>query len=92
MTQMTAFVPGQTLRFSYRNYRGVTSVREVRPVCLRWGTSDYYVEPQWLMKALDFDRGEFREFAVRNMDCEDMDRPAPKLPLLRKAGGRSDAG
>jgi hypothetical protein len=93
MAQMVAFVAGQALRFRYTNYRGVTSVREVRPVYVRWGTSDYYPEPGWLMKALDFDRGEFREFSMASMDFDELESARPRLPLLREiSGGTNDAG
>lgn len=83
MSQMVAFVAGQALRFRYTNYRGITSVREVRPVYIRFGTSDYYPEPCWLMKALDFDRSEFREFRMSSMEFEDVDPMVSRMPLLR---------
>jgi predicted DNA-binding transcriptional regulator YafY len=71
MTNMLPFIAGQNLRFTYTNHRGETSERNVRPVVLRWGTSDYYPTPQWLLKALDHDRGAFREFALAKMEIGD---------------------
>ena len=38
----------------YRNWKGVTSYRTVRPIRLFFGSDKYYPEPQWLMEAIDF--------------------------------------
>jgi hypothetical protein len=59
----------QTMTFSYKNYRGELSSRHVRPLGPpRWGTSEWYPEPQWLLMAWDLDKGAAREFALDNID------------------------
>lgn len=50
--------------FWYRNHRGEEGYRRVRPISLRYGTSDYYKEPQWLLLALDLEKDAEREFAL----------------------------
>lgn len=55
------------MRFNYVNYRGEVSQRTVTPVSYRFGVSQWYPEPQWLMMALDHDKNQPREFALDNM-------------------------
>jgi hypothetical protein len=55
------------LSFDYTNYKGDKSRRTVTPVAYRWGGSQWHPEPQWLMMALDHDKGEPREFAMKDM-------------------------
>jgi len=57
----------QTLRFSYVNYRGSFSWRTVNPISVRWGTSEWYETPQWLLMCYDMDKKDRREFALANM-------------------------
>jgi predicted DNA-binding transcriptional regulator YafY len=68
--------PQQVVEFNYVNYRGVHGRRRVRLLSPpRWGTSDWYREPCWLVMALDLDKGEPREFKMINMtDVEQFDR------------------
>ncbi len=52
------------LTFWYRNYRGEEGPRRVRPLGLRYGTSQWHKEPQWLMIAIDLEKNAEREFAM----------------------------
>lgn len=51
----------------YTNYRGETATRTIRPRAMRFGTSEWHPEPQWLLEAFDIDKNERREFAVKDM-------------------------
>lgn len=51
----------------YTNWRGETSLRKVTPHSWRHGTTQWHPEPQWLMKAFDKDKGEYREFAMEDI-------------------------
>lgn len=53
--------------FWYTNHRRESAYRRVVPHSLRWGTSDYYPDPQLLLKAFDCDKNAEREFAVAGM-------------------------
>jgi hypothetical protein len=53
--------------FDYVNYRGEKSRRNVTPLELRFHSNEYHKEPQFLLRAIDVDKGEEREFAVRDM-------------------------
>jgi len=50
--------------FTYRNHRGVSGVRRVQPISVRYGTTEWHPEPQWLMRAFDLDKDAEREFAM----------------------------
>lgn len=68
--------PQQELAFNYVNYRGQTGRRKVRPLSIRWGTSDWYKTPQWLLSCWDLDKDDMREFAIANMtDIVQENRP-----------------
>jgi hypothetical protein len=55
------------LSFDYTNYKGEQSRRTVTPIAYRWGGSQWHPEPQWLMMALDHDKAQTREFAMKDM-------------------------
>lgn len=55
------------LIFHYRNFRGEAAYRRVRPLRIRFGTSEWHTEPQWLMLAYDLENDKEREFAMRDM-------------------------
>lgn len=56
------------LEFWYKNHRDDEERRQVLPMGLRFGTSEYYPEPQWLLQAYCFDRREVREFAMLRIE------------------------
>jgi len=55
------------LVFSYRNHRGEIGMRAARPLGLRFGSTDWHPEPQWLLRAFDLDKQAEREFAVKDI-------------------------
>jgi hypothetical protein len=59
--------PPPILYFDYVNYRGEPSHRHVQILSVRFGSSEYHSQPQWLMKGHDLGRNEEREFAMRDM-------------------------
>lgn len=56
------------IRMTYTNYRGEVSVRNVTPIDIEFGSTDWHPEPQWLMSAYDNDKGAHRVFALRDCD------------------------
>jgi hypothetical protein len=53
--------------FTYRNWRGETAQRRVG-VCSVWfGSTEWHPEPQWLMHAIDLEKMEARDFAMKDM-------------------------
>lgn len=61
------FRPDQILRFVYKNWEGVVSIRTARFISLIYGANKWHTEPQWLIKGFDEDRKDIRFFAVRDM-------------------------
>lgn len=50
--------------FNYTNHRGETSARKVYPTAVRFGSTQWHPQPQWLLMAFCLDKGEMREFAM----------------------------
>lgn len=57
----------EELAFSYTNWRGETAPRRVKPLRLWFGNTEWHPENQWFMEAEDLDKGELRDFALRDM-------------------------
>lgn len=55
------------LVFTYRNWRGEVSTRRVQPIAVRFGSTEWHPEAQWLLQAIDIDKGEEREFAMKDI-------------------------
>lgn len=69
--------PLQVLTFMYINYENKVAERQVNPLSIRWGTSEWYKEPQWLLMCWDLDKADRREFAIARMILvKQQDRPA----------------
>lgn len=52
----------------YKNWKGVTSTRQVIPISFRFGTTDWHPAPEWLMLAWDVAKNENREFSLNQCD------------------------
>ncbi len=60
--------PGRDLVFEYRNWKGEVATRHATPIEIRWGSSEWHPEPQWLMVAYDHGKEALRDFALA--DCK----------------------
>lgn len=59
------------LRITYRNWRGEVSERNIVPWSVWFGATDWHPEPQWLLSALDTDKGAARDFALADFGAND---------------------
>jgi hypothetical protein len=50
----------------YTNWRGETSRRRIIPKSVRYGSTEWHPEPQWLLRAWDDDKQADREFALKD--------------------------
>jgi predicted DNA-binding transcriptional regulator YafY len=66
-SQATLYVHGGTLRFRYTNHKLETEQRTARVLSVWYGASEYHQGPQWFLMAHDLDRGQIRNFAMRDM-------------------------
>ena len=55
------------VRINYTNWKGVTSDRLIRPLRVRWGTTEWHPEGQWLLDAMDLDKNDIRTFAMKDV-------------------------
>lgn len=59
------------LRITYRNWRGEVSERNIVPQSVWFGATEWHPEPQWLLSALDTDKGAARDFALADFGAND---------------------
>lgn len=53
--------------FKYKNYKGEICIRKVRPIEIWFGSTIYHPENQWLLKAFDVDKNDYRNFAIKDI-------------------------
>lgn len=51
----------------YTNFRGKRSVRRIKPLTISFEKNEWHPETQWLLEAVDLERGEMRTFALKNI-------------------------
>jgi hypothetical protein len=57
----------QIIKVQYTNYRGETAIRTIWPIDISFKSTEYHPEQQWILRALDVDKGQQRDFALRDM-------------------------
>lgn len=57
------------VKIVYTNYRHQTAVRTIIPERVWFGSTEWHPEPQWLLDALDVEKGERRSFAMTDIRC-----------------------
>jgi predicted DNA-binding transcriptional regulator YafY len=57
----------KAVRVLYTNYRGETAFRTIVPERLFFGSTEWHPEPQWLIEALDVEKGQNRTFAMKDV-------------------------
>jgi predicted DNA-binding transcriptional regulator YafY len=57
----------KAIKIVYKNYRGETALREVLPQRVWFGATEWHPEEQWLLEAIDLDKGAPRSFALRDI-------------------------
>lgn len=57
----------QTMRIHYTNWRGETAEREIIPVKVWFGSTEWHPEPQWFLAAIDVEKDAPRDFAMKDI-------------------------
>lgn len=59
----------QHIMIDYTNHAGVRAVREIIPLLngIRFGSTDWHHEPQWLLDAHDVGKDDMRTFAMKDI-------------------------
>ena len=55
---------GDPVWLVYTNWEGVTASRNIKPLYLWYGTTEWHPEPQWLIAGIDMETGNRRDFAL----------------------------
>lgn len=56
--------PRQEVIIDYTNWRGVRALRRIRPLRVVFENNEWHPETQWLLEAVDIEKGEVRTFAM----------------------------
>jgi hypothetical protein len=56
--------PAHIVAVAYTNWRGERGIRRIIPRRIHWGSNQWHKDAQWLIDALDCDKGEERTFAL----------------------------
>lgn len=73
---------GRLLRIDYTNWRGVRAIRLVAPIRIVFMATQWHPGPQYLLEAVDVEKGETRLFAMR--DVHDWILPNENWMALRQ--------
>lgn len=49
---------------AYQNWRGEVAIREIKPICLWFGSTQWHPQDQWFLKAWDVEKQVERDFAL----------------------------
>jgi hypothetical protein len=60
-------MPDRRIRIDYTNWRGERRWRVVEPKELWFGATPHHPEHQWFLRATDPEKGEERDFALRDI-------------------------
>lgn len=67
----------KVVEIRYTNWRNETADRQIQPVGIYFGCNEWHKEPQWLLSALDVEKNEMRNFALK-----DIASWSPKVALV----------
>jgi predicted DNA-binding transcriptional regulator YafY len=55
------------MEIKYINWKNRTSNRLIIPIKIWYGISDFHKGAQWFLRALDLDKNENRDFAIKDI-------------------------
>ncbi len=58
---------GKLLKFEYVNWEKKKAVRAVKPIKVWYGKTEWHPKNQWFLKALDLEKNEERDFALKDI-------------------------
>lgn len=66
----------------YTNWRGERAVRKIIPICIFYASNTYHKDEQWLLEAIDHDKGEIRIFAMNKIHSWKAAESKDAVPVL----------
>ena len=61
------FSDNQKVKILYKNWKGVTSYRNIVPKSVEFKSTEWHPEEQWILNAFDVDKQADRAFAVKDI-------------------------
>lgn len=61
---MPPILDAQVVEIDYTNWKDERRAREIMPISIRFGSTEWHPDEQWLLLARDVERNEDREFAM----------------------------
>jgi len=58
----------KAVRITYTNYRGETGERTIIPLELIFSKNEWHPQEQWMIRAIDVDKGAERTFTLKDID------------------------
>lgn len=58
----------EKVKILYINWRNERGVRTIRPETIWFGATEWHKEKQWLLTALDLEKNEKRDFAMKDIE------------------------
>ncbi len=55
------------IKICYTNYKGETAIRQIIPLQIWYGSTEYHPEEQWLLEAYDVDKQASRSFSLKDI-------------------------
>lgn len=68
-------VNDNTFKIEYTNYKGERAIRTIIPCCVWFGATKYHKDYQFLLNALDVEKNEQRDFAMKDIHSVKLDIP-----------------
>lgn len=66
-------VVGSVNTFYYTNYKGERQLRNMIPLCLRYGIVPYHEGPQWFVECFDCNKRDYRTLALKDIEIVNKD-------------------
>ena len=57
------------LKVRYKNYKGIVAEREIVPMRVWFGATDWHPQEQWLMEVWDCERQAVRVYAMKDIQA-----------------------
>lgn len=57
----------KSVKILYVNWEGEERVRTILPERIWYGKTEWHKEEQWLLHALDLEKNEYRDFAMKDV-------------------------
>jgi len=61
------YSPCNSIKVKYKNYQGITSIRNIIPQNIYYGHTNFHLKDQWLLEVWDVDKDALRTYALMDI-------------------------